>query len=183
MIADAETMDPDDSESGGRAEVDADGCTAREQLFCVAFANPESNSYGNATKSAAAAGYKHARNAGWRIRQRPHVIARLEVLHAVTLAGLGRVMTDLEHTRLAALAKGDLAVAARCSELAGKRLGAFVDVHAVDLPERRAYTEAEQIEGQRLARLLILDQIANPAREAIGAAAEILDVELQEEVK
>jgi len=170
----AETMEPDD-ESDGKAEVDADGLTAREVLWCEAFSNPESASYGNATASAKAAGYSQPRNAGWKIRQRPHIVARLEKLHEVTLSALGKVMTDLEHTRLAALKKGDLAVAARCSELAGKRLGAFVDAHVIDLPERRKYTEAERLEAAHLARVLIEEHLEHPDRELVSV--ESVDVE------
>jgi len=133
--------------------------TPQEETFCRAFGDPESETYGKGAKSAAAAKYSEPHNAAWKLRRRPRIIARLEEMQEEASAALGKVMSDLEHTRLRALAEGGaagLAVAARCSELQGKRLGAFRDVFAVDDPaERREWDEKMAVEVSRLARLLI----------------------------
>lgn len=139
--------------------------TPQEELFCEAYANPESKTYGNATGSARAAKYAQPHNAAWKLRRRPRIIARLVELHEMAAAGLGKVMADIEHTRLAALKKGDLATAARCSELQGKRLGAFVDVSVVDDVARREYSEVERIEAMRLGNLLLEDAEEEEDRE------------------
>lgn len=72
----------------------------------------------------------------------------------------------LEHERLmaAAEADGDLAVATRNLELIGRTRGAYSDVQQVDVVARREYSEAEQAEARRLARLMLDD-----APEALAA--------------
>ena len=141
--------------------------TPKENLFCEAFANPESRTYGNATKSAQAAGYSQPHNAGWKLRRRSQIRARLGELYEVSAAALGRVMTDLEHERQLAVAKGDIASAVRASELMGKRLGAFLErnIFALGDHEIHKLTETEEAEARRLAGLLVeleLNQAALP---------------------
>ena len=130
----------------------------KEKFFCEAFANPESDSFGNASRSALAAGYSQPHNAGWKLRRRPRIRAKLEEFHEAITATLGHAMTALEHTRLAALAKDppDCATACRCAELMAKRCGGFLE-RVILLPgdgERlREYTLAEQAEARRIAAL------------------------------
>lgn len=166
MTDDAENLDGE-----------AGDLTPKEELFCRAFGDPESETFGHGTASAEAARYVGPRVAAWRLRKRFRVIARLREYAEMAAADLGRVMSNIERTRLLAEAKGDHATALRAAELQGKRLGAFVDVCITDAPARRAFTAAEEIEARRLATLLILDGITNPEREALPAPAEVLDGE------
>ena len=137
----------------------------QEDRFCRAYGNPESETYGNATKSAEFAGYAQPHNAAWKVRHRPQIIARLQEMYDVATASLGKVMSDLEHERLLALKKGDLAAAIRASELQGKRLGAFLDRNVLAIDELQArddYSDAERIEINRIADLLVLGHAALP---------------------
>ncbi len=142
-------------EEGEVEEAEAAGLTPKEMLFCYAYGDPESPSFGQRTKSARVAGYSGPRSAAWKLLKRPKVEERLSALHKSATAAIGRCMANLEHIRLLAEKKGDLRVAARCAELQGRHLAAFADVVAVDLPACREYTETEQIEARRLARLLL----------------------------
>ena len=135
--------------------------TPKELAFCEAFANPESATFGSARKSAEAAGYREPHNAGWKLRRRPHIIAKLREYHAAVTVAVGRVLADLENERRLAVEKGDLATAVRASELMGKHLGMFIERGMMtlnDLGRIREYTEAERVEAGRLARLLLMGQ-------------------------
>jgi len=134
--------------------------TPKEELFCRAFGSVESETFGRATASAAAAKYVSPHNSAWKLRRRPRIIQRLEEYQKEASAALGKVMADLEHTRLRALAEGGaagLAVAARCSELQGKHVAAFADIVRVDVGEKREWDEKRALEVSRIARLLIED--------------------------
>ena len=139
--------------------------TPKEELFCRAFSDPESDSFGNATQAAAKAQYAEPWNASWKLRRRPRIVARLAQYHEAVSAGLGRAMASLEHVRLLAEAKGDLATAARCCELQAKRHGAFLEqaIFAITLPKHSTYTEQEQLEGRRIAAALLLGEISDSA--------------------
>ena len=134
--------------------------TPKEEAFARCYGDPESPTYGNATKSAMAAGYPQPHNAGWRLRRRPKIIARLEEFQEVARAAAGRVLADLEHVRQKALEKGDLAVATRCSELQGKHLGMFFErsVLTLDEPAQREYDERLSVEASRLAKVLLEEE-------------------------
>jgi hypothetical protein len=106
--------------------------TPKEEMFCRAYADPESATYGQATKSAEVAQYQEPHNAAWKLRRRPRIIARIAEYEKLTRACVGKVLTDLEHERQLALAKGDIAAAIRASELQGKHLAMFTDRMAVD---------------------------------------------------
>ena len=130
----------------------------REELFCRFYGDPESPHYSRPTAAATAAGYaeKTAWNSAWKLRRRSHVQARLAVFQKAAFAAAGKVLSDLENTRLLALAKSDLAVAARCSELQGKHLAMFTDKVAVDDPAGRfEYDAREAIEARRITRFLL----------------------------
>jgi len=66
------------------------------------------------------------------------------------------------HKRIMAAAhkKGDLAVETRNLELIGRTRGVYADTVQVDVAARREYSEAEKIEGRRLARLMLEDMQA-----------------------
>lgn len=141
-------MNDDDENAGGA------GLTPQELRFCEAYANPESESFGNASKSAAAAKYARPSNAGWKLRRRGRIRTKLAEYHEGVSVALGQVMTNLEHLRRLAVEKGDLQAAVRAVELQGKRLGGFIDGNVILVSEQmRVYSEAEVAEAQHLARL------------------------------
>ena len=130
----------------------------KELAFCEAFANPESATFGNARKSAESAGYVQAHNAGWKLRRRPRIIAKLQEYHAAVTVAVGRVLADLENERRLAVEKGDLATAVRASELMGKHLGMFLERNILtefDLTTTREFTDAERIQGGEIARYML----------------------------
>lgn len=137
----------------------ADGpLTARQEAFARAYADPDSETFGSATAAAEAAGYSQARSSGWKLRRHPGVAKRIGALQDEAAAGRGKVLADLENTRLRALAKGDLSVAVRCSELQGRRLGIFFESHAISMAapaEQREYDERLASEAHRIARVLL----------------------------
>jgi len=152
-----EQVTGDDVEAVG----DGPGLTPREEAFCRAYGDVESPTYGRGAKSAEAAGYSGPRSAALKLRRRPHVKARLKAYYGLARAAVEKVISDLEHARLAALEKGDVASAVRASELQGKHLAMFTDRVGLDLPELQALTEAQIVEGQRLTRLLLLESNAS----------------------
>lgn len=146
--------------------------SAQEELFCVAYGNPESTTYGNATKSAEVARYAQPHNAGWKVKKRPHIRARLQEFYDVAEASIGKVMSDLEHERILALEKGDVAAAIRASELQGKRLGAFTDsASKLDITIKREYSEREKLEAAKIAQMHFLESVtpSKPMSELPGA--------------
>jgi len=124
--------DGGDGGDGGEKLLETVPLSPKELAWCEAFGNPESETFGHARKSAEAVGYSQAHNAGWKLRRRPRIIQKLAEFEKVVRVQIGKVLTDLEFTRLAALTKGDLATAARCSELQGKHLAMFTDAVFVD---------------------------------------------------
>jgi hypothetical protein len=84
-------------------------------------------------------------------------------------AAVEKVISDLEHERLAALGKGDVASAVRASELMGKHLMMFSERYVLDVPQVQQLNEAQVIEAQRLTRILLLESDA-PGLRTIDAA-------------
>lgn len=116
----------------------------KEELFCQAYAVIESETYGKVKDSTVAAGYaeKNAKTQGWRLKRRPQVQARIQELLADNIEKhSSKVLSDLEHHRQLAIAKGDIASANKCSELLGKSLGLFYE---------RSSPTADEIERQEL---------------------------------
>jgi hypothetical protein len=139
--------------------------TPKEEAFVRFFADPEqSETYGRGTASAEKALYSQPHNAQWRLRRRPRIIARIAEFQDLTTAARGKVLSDLEHERLLALAKGDIQAAVRATELQGKALGLFVDVAQIGVGPTREYDELTQSEAKRLARLMVQDAIDHPDR-------------------
>jgi hypothetical protein len=129
----------------------------KELKFCEAFGNPESETFGRATASAAAAGFIQPRSAGWKLRRRGRIIAKLQEYHAAVRVEIGKVLFDLETERLQALAKGDIATAVRASELQGKHLAMFTDKVAVDDTYVHVYDERLAVEARRITAVLLLN--------------------------
>jgi hypothetical protein len=130
------------------------------EAFCRNYGDPESPFYSHGTAAAEAAGFKQPHSAQWKLRRRSGVIQRLEQFQDAARAAEGRVLSDLEHVRCMALKDGSaaaLAVAARCSELAGKHLAMWADraIFAVDREAAKEWDEKTAAEAHRLARLLI----------------------------
>jgi len=151
----------------------SDPLTPREEVFAAAYANPESTTYGRATKSAAAAGYGQPHNAAWKLRRRPRVVARIEEYQRATMATIGKVFSDLENQRLLALAKDppDIQAANRSSELQGKHLAMFTDRVVVDEVIVHEYDERIALEASRIARVLIEDA----GERGLGAAPDVIE--------
>ena len=145
--------------------------TPREEQFCVAFGDPESLTYGRSEKSAAAAGYVQPRSAAWKLRRRPKIQARLAEFQTAAFAAAGKVLSDLEHTRLAALEKGDLATAARCSELQGKHISLWTDVLLVDPGTTYKYDKRVAEDTRTLTALLLLREAGAAAIESLQGVA------------
>ena len=77
-------------------------------------------------------------------------------------AAAGKVLTDLENTRLLALAKSDLATAAACSKMQGQHLAMWTDVLATDIPDAPRYDPKLAAEASRITAFLLL----NPASDS-----------------
>jgi len=130
----------------------------KEELFCRAWGSVESETFGKAAASARVAGYSEPyHQAAWRLRRRPRIIARLKEYEEMAAADLGRVMSNIERTRILAEEKGDHATALRAAELQGRRLGAFFErsVLTLDVPAQHEYDAVLAVEASRIARLLI----------------------------
>jgi len=135
-------------------EVTKETLTPQEELFCTAFGDVESETYGNATASAAKAKYSSPGNSGWKVKQRPRIKKRLAELYKANASDIGRVMSDLRSVQLRAEAKGDLATATACLKLQGQRYGLFTErVVTIDDEEQRKLTEKEEAEAHRLATI------------------------------
>ena len=135
-------------------------CSPVEELFCRAYADPQSETYGQASESAKKAGFsaKGARTAAWRALKRPCVKARLKEIYAESDFSADRVMSNLVADRLKALAKGDIGAAIRADELMGKKLGLFSDrliQTFEDAGRQHELDEAEKRQAMLLAGVLL----------------------------
>lgn len=131
----------------------------QELAFCEFYTALGEPTCGNGTQSALKSGYseKGAHTTAWKLLQRPAIKEKIREIHDELMAkhnlNPSRILYDLEHTRLRALDKGDLSVAARCSELQGKHLTMFSDKYVVDDPAMRELTEAEEAEARKIAAI------------------------------
>jgi len=131
--------------------------TPQELAFCEFYTALGEPTCGNGTQSALAADYseKSPHTQAWKLLQRQAIKEKIREIHDELMAkhnlNPSRILYDLEHVRLRALAKGDLAVAARCSELQGKHLTMFSDKFIVgdQFEQERKLTEAEEAEARR----------------------------------
>jgi hypothetical protein len=160
-----------DDGGGGEVLLPTVPLSPRELAWCESFGNPESETFGNATASAAAAGYVQPRSAAFKLRRRSRIIAKLAEYHKAVTVAVGRVLTDLEHERQLALAKGDVSSAIRASELMGKSLGMFVDVVAADPGPAQRYDARLAQEQSRVTTVLLMMDPQAPI--ALPEAAQV----------
>ena len=121
-----------------------------EEKFCKAFGDPESETYGQGTKSAVAAGYAAgtARNASWKALRRPRIKVRLKEIYSESDFSAGKVMSNLASDRLKALEKGDISSAVRCDELLGKRLKLWVDSYYQEIEKTDEEAERREVQEE-----------------------------------
>jgi hypothetical protein len=180
------TITEDNEKAGEETLLSASGLTAKEEAFCVAFTDVDADSYGNGTESAKKAGYStaSAHNSAWKLRRRPKVQARLDELYE-EIAGRrsltpNRVLSDIEDTRRRAITKGDLATAARCSELMGKTLALFRDCTQFIEPTKQVeLNERERLECLALASIRLGASLSLPGDGGEDAAVAMLEGEAE----
>lgn len=130
--------------------------SAKEEMFCRAYAAPESDTYGKAGKSAVFAGYpeKTASNMASKLRRKSNIDERIREIYKENETGVGEVMSNLRYDRQLAEGKGDIATMARCDELMGKRYGLFTERIGLDVEDvGRKLDEAEAAEAAEIAKL------------------------------
>ena len=118
-----------------------------------------SETFGNATKSATAAGYseKGAYARGSELLRIRKIIDRISELHAENMSRnnitVDKVLADLEHDKLLARKHHQYSVAKGCTELQGKYLAMFTDKMQTEITEVRTYNAKELkmlvMEGER----------------------------------
>ena len=131
----------------------------QQESFCVHYTTIGSETYSNGTKAALAAGYaeKSAHVAAARLLKKEAIRNRIVELQAENMKRnmitIDKVLSDLEHDKLLARKNHQYSVATRCTELQGKYLAMFKDVHRtetdkpIDIPEddiERVQAEAAQ---------------------------------------
>lgn len=142
------------------------GLRLKVEAFCMFYTSLGEKTYGMKAASAIAAGYSEAsaKNTATELLRDPAVRERIKELNAVNMSRnditTDKVLTDLEHTRLTALEKGDLATACRCSELHGKFRALWVDRQEIDEPKMRQLDENEIIECQKIATIRLDQRLA-----------------------
>jgi len=150
-----------------------------ELAFCEFFALVGSETYSNGTASAQKARYaaKSAHTSAWKLLRRDVVRTRIQEIHAEQMSRLyltcDKVMSDIEHGKTVALAKGDIPGYLRGCELQAKYLGILVDRQRFELePERqRELSECERTELLALASLRLEACIAGPGSDGCGDVA------------
>jgi hypothetical protein len=132
--------------------------TPKEEAFCRFYGDPESQFYSRPTAAAKAAGYaeKSAWNTSWKLRRRPQIIARLAEFQKAATAAASKVLSDLENTRLQALAAGDWATSARCSQLQGQALGLFYERNILSVDNTPVYDERAALDARRITAFLLM---------------------------
>ena len=128
------------------------------EAFCMFYTSLGEKTYGMKAASAIAAGYSEAsaKNTATELLRDPAVQQKIKERNAANLSRndvtTDKVLSDLEHTRILALEKGDYATACRCSELQGKFLALFVDRQVIDEPARRELDAAEEADARDYAQ-------------------------------
>lgn len=129
------------------------------ESFCVHYTTIGEATFAHAGESAEAAGYSpaSARNTATDLLKKSEVQQRIRELHSQNMQRnmitVDKVLADLEHDKLMAREKSDIASAIRADELQGKYLALFIDRQEIDEPTRRELDEAEKAEAAELARL------------------------------
>lgn len=137
--------------------------TVRQEAFCQAFADPDSLTWHNASKSGRAAGYAH-KSAPGKLMQLQKIRTRIIDLtetHAERVCQTpSTVLLSLDRLRIAAEEKGDLPTALRATELLGKTMAMFTDRTALDVPqEGRQLSDKEREEAVRIANIRLRQQL------------------------
>jgi phage terminase small subunit len=131
----------------------------REETFCSCYVAIGEPTFSHKKASAEAAGFAEpsAANQATKLLQRPEIQQRIRELHTANMQRnmitVDKVLADLEHDKLTARAKGDIASAIRADELQGKYLALFTDRQEITEPARRELDEQEQAECVALAHL------------------------------
>jgi hypothetical protein len=131
----------------------------REDLFCSHYVAIGEPTFSHKKASAEAAGFAEpsAANQATKLLRRPDIQERIRELHTANMQRnmitVDKVLADLEHDKLIAREKGDIASAIRADELQGKYLALFADRQIVDEPARRELDEAEEAEAVALSHL------------------------------
>jgi phage terminase small subunit len=148
------------------AETTEKALNPKVESFCVFYTTIGSETFSHAARSALAAGYSEAsgRNTATDLLRKPEVRKRITELHTANMQRnmitVDKVLADLEHDKLMAREKGDIASAIRADELQGKWLALFVDRQMfIDEPKRRELDEKEKAEANRLGVLLINEKL------------------------
>jgi len=120
----------------------------QEEAFCRYYADPESESFGNAAASTKRAGYAEAysRTSAWKLLRRYKVKMRIQQIYSESVWTPEKVMTQIAANRRKADEKGDLSTVARCDELLAKRLGLLTErlIRTEELPDRKIELDAAQ---------------------------------------
>ena len=126
--------------------------------FCVFYTTIGEPTFAHAAKSAIAAGYSEAsaRNTATDLLKKPDVQQRIRELHTANMQRnmitVDKVLADLEHDKLIAREKGDIASAIRADELQGKYLALFTDRQEISEPARRELDAAEEADARDYAQ-------------------------------
>ncbi len=129
--------------------------TTKQEAFCVHYTTIGSETFGNATKSATAAGYseKGAYARGSELLRIRKIIERISELHAENmrrnLITVDKVLADLEHDKILAREHHQYGVAKGCTELQGKYLAMFTDRYVNEDTEKTVLDLEQQAQLER----------------------------------
>lgn len=147
--------------------------TERQERFVVAYVDADSETRGNKSKSAVAAGYseRSAPSLAWTLMKNSNVLARIDEFkrNAVSVRAQQTAITlallRAEHLRLARVceSKEDYTNATRNWENLGRTIGAYTDSMVVDVGKVKEFADAERREAKRIAALLLTDGKVHPA--------------------
>lgn len=138
----------------------------KETLYVRHFTTVSGDSYGRATESAIAAGFKKelAEATGNRFMKMPRILDAIQAIHEAFfdnyMLSPARLMSDLEHAKAMALKKDDRTSYIRLVELAGKSIniwsekGGLPEVHA---PEPLTENQHAYF-GRMASRTMIFDR-------------------------
>jgi phage terminase small subunit len=140
----------------------AEQLNPKEDSFCIHYTTIGTETYSNGTRSAMEAGYaeKSAHTSAWKLLKRPAIRERVLELHTENMRRnmitVDKVLADIEHDKILARQKGDIASALRADELQGKYLAMFVERSQVETAEEvKQLTDKQQEEARRIAAILL----------------------------
>lgn len=127
--------------------------TLKQKTFCENYVALGSDTFGNGTKSALAAGYseKGAAQTGSVLLRNPKIQRKIQQLHTEYLAKLGvtkeSVILDIQHDRNMAREQNQWGVAAQCDKLLGSILAMFSEKHVITPEEKPKPLTKSESEG------------------------------------